>query len=71
MQERDEEVPELCASCGSPVQVALERAFAFGESGVLCHACARSRGGVYDAARECWSVEPDVAGLPDERRPHP
>lgn len=71
MQDQDEEMTELCASCGSPVQGSLERAFAFGESGVLCPACASRRGGVYDAERECWSVEPDVAGLPDDRRPHP
>jgi hypothetical protein len=69
-QERDDEAGEVCLSCGMPVEAGLERAYAYGPSGVVCHACARQRGGVYDAARDCWSVEPDVADLPDERRPH-
>ncbi len=48
----------------------IERVYAYGPSGLLCHACARRRGGVYDAERERWTVEPDLTDLPDERRPH-
>jgi len=69
-EERDEEDRDVCMSCGMPVDVGLERAYAYGPSGVLCYACARRRGGVHDAERDCWTVEPDLTDLPDERRPH-
>jgi len=69
-QERDEDDRDICTSCGAAIDVGRERAFSYGPSGVLCHACATRRGGVYDAGRERWEVEPDLTDLPDERRPH-
>ena len=64
-----EELVDVCASCGSALTLGAERSYAYGPSGVLCHACARRRGGVYDAELERWVVDPDLTGLPDERRP--
>jgi len=67
--ERDEAVPDACARCGMTIESAgFERAFAYGLTEVLCFECARALGGVYDAETEGWTVEPDVADLPDERR---
>lgn len=66
----ENEIDDRCASCGTPLTVGAERSYAFGPSGMLCEACATRRGGVYDAERDRWVVEPDLAGLPDERRPH-
>lgn len=66
----DDEAVDLCASCGAALTVGAETGYAFGPSAVLCAPCAARRGGVYDAARDRWVVEPDVADLPDERRPH-
>ena len=65
--ERDEHESDLCASCGGPID---ERGFRFGPTGALCSACAGERGGVYDAERERWEVEPELGGLVDERRVH-
>jgi len=65
----EDELADLCASCGAPLTVGAERAFAFGPSGVLCEACAARRGGVYDSRYDRWVVEPDLSGLPDERKP--
>jgi hypothetical protein len=70
MSPDEDEFPDVCASCGAAVTVDAERSYAYGPSGVLCHACATRRGGVYDATRDRWVVEPDLADLPDERRPH-
>jgi len=64
----DEELLEVCASCGLPITLGAETTYAFGPSSILCPACATRRGGVYDAERDRWVVEPDVADLPDERR---
>jgi hypothetical protein len=67
--ERDDSIGDVCARCGVAVQsVGLERAYAYGDSEVLCYACARTLGGVYDSETEDWSVEPDLTDLPDERR---
>jgi hypothetical protein len=71
MQERQENDHDRCASCGAEVEVGTERGFAYGPSGALCHECATRRGGVYDVERERWEIEPDLTGLPDERRAHP
>jgi hypothetical protein len=68
-EERDEAGGDVCARCGMVVEsVGLERAYAYGPSGVLCNTCARELGGVYDSETEGWTVDPDLAGLPDERR---
>lgn len=64
--ERDEwEEGGVCAACGAQVSEA-QNPFAFGTENVLCPECALARGGRYDAAREVWETEPDLAGLPDE-----
>lgn len=70
MHREEFEGADRCASCGVELAPATERGYAFGESGVLCYACATRRGGVYDAVQDRWSREPDLSGLPDERRPH-
>jgi hypothetical protein len=51
-----------CADCGCEV-ASLERAYAFGSTGVLCWDCAERRGGSYDSARETWAVAPGLDGL--------
>ncbi len=53
-----------CAECGALISRAAERGFAFGESGVLCFACAERRGGSYDADEDRWTRAPSLAGLP-------
>jgi hypothetical protein len=68
-EERDEPAGDVCARCGTTVEsVGIERAYAYGPSGVLCYACARELGGVYDSETDGWTVEPDLTDLPDERR---
>jgi hypothetical protein len=54
-----------CASCGAQISRASERGFAFGESSVLCFACAEQRGGRYDSDEDRWTRAPSLAGLPD------
>jgi hypothetical protein len=56
----------VCADCGAPISEEPERAFGFGTENALCASCAVKRGGRYDAARDVWHVEPDLAGLDDE-----
>jgi hypothetical protein len=70
MHREEFEKADRCASCGVEIDVGTERGYAFGPDGVLCFACATRRGGVYDAVKDRWSTEPDLSGLPDERRPH-
>jgi recombinational DNA repair protein (RecF pathway) len=68
-RDRDDIQSDACARCGAPVEsVGIERAYAYGLSEVLCFECARTLGGVYDAETETWAKEPDLRGLPDERR---
>ena len=62
--DRDEN--EACSSCGAVLLSDSERGFRFGTGNVLCTACAIARGGQYDAARDAWSVLPDLSGLADE-----
>jgi len=69
MAPNDEEIEDRCASCGGLLTIGADRAYAFSPTGVLCPACASRRGGVYDAERDRWVVEPDCSDLPDERRP--
>jgi hypothetical protein len=64
---RDERIDaSTCADCGAPIEADSERAFGFGTGNVLCASCAARRGGRYDAERDVWHVEPDLAGLDDE-----
>jgi len=65
----DDESEAVCAACGAALTLGAESAYVYGPSGMLCHTCAKERGGVYDATRDRWVVEPDLAGLADERRP--
>ena len=52
-----------CAGCGALISRSAERGFAFGESGVLCFACAEQRGGRYDASQDRWTRAPSLAGV--------
>jgi hypothetical protein len=61
----------FCIGCGAEMWPALDRAFACGPDAFLCFECAERRGGVYEADEDRWTEAPDVADLPDERRPHP
>ncbi len=67
-QEWEEMVP--CADCGATISPNHDRAFAVSDELFLCFGCAERRGGTYDEGRDCWTVAPDVADEPDERRPH-
>jgi len=65
MTHREElEDQATCADCGAQISRGSERGFAFGESGVLCFACAEQRGGRYDADEDRWTRAPSLAGLP-------
>jgi len=68
-----QELTELtdCCDCGAAIAAATDRSFAVSDEEVLCFDCAVRRGGVYDALWERWTLVPNVAGLPDERRAHP
>jgi hypothetical protein len=52
-----------CADCGALISRAGERGFAFGESEVLCFACAERRGGSYDSDEDRWTRSPSLSGL--------
>ncbi len=70
MHREEDGLRENCVICGVPVAAGIDCGFAYGASSVLCQACAVRRGGIYDALRDRWEVEPDLGGLPDERAPH-
>lgn len=57
----------VCADCGAEIAPSGERAYAFGEEGVLCFACARRRGGSYDEQHDRWTRPPATADLPRAR----
>lgn len=59
-----------CIDCGAELWPDVDRAFLCSSEIYLCFECAERRGGVYEADEDRWVVPPDVAGLPDERRPH-
>ena len=71
MQEEEWLLETNCMICGVELDPAADRAFLFGETGVLCFDCAIERGGEYDSEQDRWVKAPDVGDLPDERRPHP
>jgi hypothetical protein len=71
MHREENELTGVCVVCGEPTDVTTERAFGYGEDGLVCWACAIDRGGVYDEDRQAWVKPPDLAGLPDASRPHP
>jgi hypothetical protein len=70
----EEELEDLaeCWECGAPVAPGADGAYVFGEDEdrILCQEWPKRRGGEYDAVHDRWTREPDVADLPDERRPH-
>ena len=66
----DRDDSSTCTDCGATMFEG-DQSFASSADTYLCFACAERRGGVYDGARDRWTVPPDVTGLPDERRPHP
>ena len=60
-----------CCECGAAIAADTDRTFVVSDDEVLCFDCAVRRGGAYDSLKERWTVPPNVAGLPDERRAHP
>jgi len=52
-----------CWGCGAEVSTGVDRAFAFGDAGLLCFACAAERGGVYDELHDRWTEPPRLAGI--------
>jgi hypothetical protein len=62
----DRDVAEVCSACGAAIHEGVQGSFAFGTENALCAGCAAARGGRYDAERDRWDVEPDLAGLGDE-----
>lgn len=58
-----------CADCGAVISRSLERGFAFGESGVICFACAERRGGAYDSDEDRWTRAPSLSGLAVREEP--
>ncbi len=60
-----------CRDCRATIAPSTDRAFAINDDDFLCFDCAVLRGGVYDAHEERWTVPPNVADVPDERRAHP
>lgn len=53
-----------CANCKAEFSLGRERGFAATADSGLCFACASSRGGRYDAARDTWDPAPRLDGLP-------
>ena len=66
MQENERDTADVCSACGAAVDESAQGAFGFGTENVLCGACARARGGRYDALRDTWDTLPDLSGLGDE-----
>ena len=58
----DTELDQLsCIDCGTRIdadQAVAARTFAITNEVVLCHACALSRGGVYDDSEDKWKLAP-------------
>ena len=52
-----------CEDCGVETAGEVDRAYLFGNEGVLCFSCAVRRGGVYDGRLERWDQAPDVTDL--------
>jgi hypothetical protein len=71
MNQHEWNEPTVCCDCGASIWPEVARAFACSPEAYLCFECAERRGGVFDATEERWIVAPNVADLPDERRPHP
>jgi hypothetical protein len=65
----DWEDTSACVECGAILWPNVDRAFPSGPDTYLCFACAERRGGVYAEEDDRWTVAPNMAGLPDERRP--
>lgn len=60
-----------CLDCGAPIDLEGAGVYVIIDEDALCAECASRRGGVYDSGDDRWTIEPTVADLPDERRPHP
>jgi hypothetical protein len=63
-----EEAEQLlpCASCGALISSGTDRGYLFGSQQIVCFECAVSRGGIYDASKDRWTVAPRVADLRPE-----
>lgn len=68
MEEQEWNELQSCVDCGASIDPALDRGYMLSDELCLCFACAARRGGKYDALHETWTVAPDVADEPDERR---
>ncbi len=56
-----------CVACGAVVDT-REGVYNFGMESMLCFSCALGRGGVYDAAHDRWTQNPDVSDLAEPER---
>lgn len=63
MHEEESLSLDRCTECDAVVDRDVDRAFAFGEDGLLCWQCAERRGGVYDEPDDHWVTLPDLSGL--------
>ena len=63
MRRSERQLQGACWECGTEILPGTERAYSFGERGILCLDCALARGGSYDEARDTWVNEPNVDDL--------
>jgi hypothetical protein len=70
MEEAELEELESCYDCRAVLSRSGEASYLVNDDLVLCFECAVRRGGLYDSRHDDWTVPPNVADLPDERRPH-
>ena len=57
-----------CADCGQPLDAALERGYMTEGEWALCWTCATARGAQFDENEDCWTVPPNLEGLPIDRQ---
>jgi len=60
MREHEIETGGACELCGELVVADEPSNFSTSEGAVVCHACARRFGGLYDTEFERWSVPPKL-----------
>ncbi len=71
MHRTESETLVECWACGASIAPEIDRAFAISDDAFLCFECALERGGKFNDEEDRWTLPPNVADLPDERRPHP
>jgi hypothetical protein len=67
MHRTEEDGLARCANCGEEMDGSRDRAFGFGEDGLLCWDCAVVLGGEYDPELETWVRTPDVSTVEGPR----